>query len=131
LSAKSEFPEKRLLILTALVWLSFIAASLRFNNWRVTAGVVLGGALSLLNAYWLRISLKAMLDQAADTKLPRFNMALYVLRYIIIVMIVALAVWFRLVSVAATLVGLLSFAFAILLEAIIQLYFVIVNREES
>ena len=127
----SEFSEKRLLVLTGIIILALVAGSLWLENWRVTLGIILGGVLSLLNVYWLRLSLKNLLRAAAGTSQPRFNSALYILRYLFIAVIVAFAAMLGLVSVAATLVGLLSFAFAILLEAIIQLINIILIREES
>lgn len=132
MNQSGEYSEKRLLVLTAIVWLMLALGSLRFGDWRVTAGVLLGGVLSFLNVYWLKVSLKSLFAKdVAGEPSPHINSALYVLRYVFIAAIIAAAVLLRLVSVAATIVGLLSFAFAILLEAIIQLYFVIVNREES
>ena len=133
MNGKSEISEKRLLWLTAIVLLFLTVGSLfRFGNWRVSLGVFLGGVLSFLNLYWLKLSLNALLGEASAGGRPRFNSALYVLRYLTIATIIAFAATFNLVSVAATLVGLLSFAFAILLEAIIQLfYIVIVNREDN
>ena len=126
-----QLSEKRLLTLTGIIILVLVAASLWLEDWRVTLGVMLGGVLSLLNLYWLRLSLKNLLDAAAGGAHPRFNSALYILRYLFIAVIVTFAAMFGLVSVAATLVGLLSFAFAILLEAIIQLINIIFIREES
>lgn len=131
MSAKFEISEKRLLFLTAVVLIALTLGSLSFGNWRVTTGVLLGGSLSFLNLWWLKLSLSSLLGQAQDGARPRFNASLYLLRYITIALIITIAVTFRLVTVAATLVGLLSFAFAVLLEAIIQLYLVIVNREDN
>ncbi|MEP6923278.1 MAG: ATP synthase subunit I [Pyrinomonadaceae bacterium] len=117
--------------MTCLIILALVGASLWLGDWRLTLGIILGGVLSLLNIYWLRLSLKNLLNQAATGAKPRFNAALYILRYLFIAIIVAFAAMLGLVSVAATLIGLLSFAFAILLEAIIQLIFIIFIREES
>ena len=126
-----QLSEKRLLALTGVIILLLVAASVWLEDWRVTLGVILGGVLSLLNLYWLRLSLKNLLNAAAGGAQPRFNSALYVLRYLFIAIIVTLAAMLGLVSVAATLIGLLSFAFAILLEAIIQLINIIFTEEES
>lgn len=126
-----EFSEKRLLILTGIIILMLVTGSFWLADWRVTFGIILGGALSLLNVYWLRLSLKNLLNAAAGHSQPRFNSALYILRYLFIAIIVTLAAMLGLVSVAATLIGLLSFAFAILLEAFIQLIIIIFIREES
>ncbi len=126
-----EFSEKRLLALTGIIILVLVVGSLWLENWRVTLGIILGGVLSLLNIYWLRLSLKNLLNAAAGSEQPRFSSTLYILRYLFIAIIVTFAAMLGLVSVAATLIGLLSFAFAILLEAIIQLITIIFIREES
>ena len=126
-----DISEKRLLVLTGIIILVLVVGSLWLENWRVTLGIILGGVLSLLNIYWLRLSLKNLLSAAATGSQPRFNASLYILRYLFIAIIVAFAAMLGLVSVAATLIGLLSFAFAILLEAIIQLIIIIFIREES
>jgi hypothetical protein len=126
-----EISEKRLLVLTGVIILLLVVGSLWLEDWHVTFGIILGGVLSLLNVYWLRLSLKNLLSAAAAGSKPRFNAALYILRYLFIAVIVAFAAMLGLVSVAATLIGLLSFAFAILLEAIIQIIIIIFIREES
>lgn len=123
--------EKRLFFLTGAVILLLVGGSFWLTDWRVTFGIILGGILSLLNVYWLRLSLESLLNEAVAGFQPRFTASFYVLRYFFIAIIVVFAAWLGLVSVAATLVGLLSFAFAILLEAIIQLIFIIFTIEES
>ncbi len=130
--ARRDNTEKRLLFLTAIVLLLLGVGSLQLGNWRVTLGVCLGGALSFLNIYWLRISVKSLfVGIETDAPVQPFRASLFVFRYAMIAGIIGLAATLGLVSVAATLVGLLSFAFAILLEAFIQIYFIIVNREED
>jgi hypothetical protein len=130
LSFQFEISERRLMNLSAIIAALLTTGSLAISDWRVTAGVFLGGLLSLLNFYWLKLSLSGLLNRAAQTGQPRFNAALYVLRYIFIALVVAVAASFGFVSVAATFVGLLSFAFAIFIEIIIQLIFVFINRED-
>jgi hypothetical protein len=99
--------------------------------WRVTAGLLLGGVLSLFNHHWLRTSLAAIFSQAQAGKRVKFNAARYVLRYFIIVAIVASAYTLHLVSIVATLIGLCSFVVAAMLEAFMQIYFAISKREET
>jgi heme/copper-type cytochrome/quinol oxidase subunit 4 len=131
-SEDGNFSEKRLLLFTAIVLIVLFVGSLWLQNWRVSLGVLLGGTLSFLNVYWLKLSLKNLFNKTPKSEMiSQFNSSFYILRYVIIATIVAFMATLRLVSVAATIIGLLSFAFAILLEAIVQLYFVIVNREES
>ena len=100
--------------------------------WRVTAGLVLGGALAFFNHHWLRASLRAVFGGAAEAgRRPRLGAARYVLRYFIIGAVVASAYMLNLISIAATLAGMCAFATAIMIEAFTQLYFAIRYREEN
>jgi len=108
-----------------------VAISLPLAPWRVTAGLALGGALSLLNHHWLRSSLAAVFSTAGSGRRVKFSAARYVLRYFVIAAVVAAAYSFNLVSIVATLAGLCSFVPAAMMEAFAQIYFAIVNREET
>lgn len=109
-----------------------IAISLPLAPWRVTAGLLLGGVLAFFNHHWLRTSLLAVFGDAARAgKRPNLSAARYVLRYLVIALVVASAYTLNLVSIAATIAGLCSFAAAIMIEALTQLYFAIVYREED
>ncbi len=108
-----------------------VLVSLPLAPWRVTAGLLLGGALSLLNHHWLRSSLAAMFSTAESGRRVKFSAARYVLRYLVIAAVVAAAYSFNLVSIVATLAGLCSFVPAAMMEAFMQIYFAIVNREET
>ena len=98
--------------------------------WRVSTGLLLGGVLSLFNHYWLRTSLAAVFSTAASGRRVKINAARYVLRYLVIAAIVACAYTLGMVSIVATLIGLCSFVVAVMSEAVLQIYFAIVNREE-
>lgn len=108
-----------------------IVVSLPLAPWRVTTGLLLGGVLSLFNHHWLRTSLSAVFGQAESGRRVKINAARYVLRYFVIAAVVALAYMLNLVSIVATLSGLCSFVVAALAEAFMQIYFAIVNREET
>ena len=108
-----------------------VAVSLPLAPWRVTTGLALGGALSLLNHRWLRTSLAAMFSTAGSGGRVKFNAVRYVLRYFVIAAAVAAAYTLDLVSIVATLAGLCSFVPAAMMEAFAQIYFAIVNREET
>jgi hypothetical protein len=108
-----------------------LIVSLPLAPWRVTTGLLLGGVLSLFNHHWLRTSLSAVFGKAESGKRVKINAARYVLRYFVIAAVVALAYALNLVSIVATLIGLCSFVVAALVEAVVQIYFAIVNREET
>lgn len=106
--------------------------------WRVTTGLLLGGALSLLNYRWLSGSVAALMDmQKADTDMqkpgakPRLKLWKHGLRYLVIAVAVFAGYQFNLISLAAAIAGLCSFVPALFVEAGRQFYFAIILREES
>lgn len=108
-----------------------VAAGAVLAPWRVTAGLLLGGLLSLLSHHWLRTSVEAVFGQTPPGSRPRLRAARYVLRYFVVGGAVAAAHWLGLVSLAATLAGLCAFVPAALVEGFRQLYFAISRREEA
>ena len=108
-----------------------VAASATLAPWRVTAGLLLGGLLSILNYHWLRSSAEAFLGSAATGARPRRRVARYVLRYAVVTLLVGAAYRLDAVSLAAALVGLCSFVPAALFEGARQLYLAVTRREES
>ena len=60
------------------------AASTIVTPWRVTAGLTLGGSLSLLNYHWLRTSVAAVFNIDIAAERPRFKASRYILRYFVI-----------------------------------------------
>lgn len=131
-SNEDEGLERRLLRgMFAAVALA-VVISIPLAPWRVTTGLILGGALAFFNNHWLRTSLRAVFGGAAlQGGRPRLGAARYVLRYFIVGMVVASAYTLDLVSIGATLAGMCSFAAAVMIEGFTQLYFAIRYREED
>jgi len=132
-----EGPEKpdlrlvrRVLTVMAVSVSLAVVVSLPFANWRVTAGLLLGGILSLLNIHWMRNSIAATFDQLAWGTRPRIRMAQFVLRYLIIGTLVYAGYRLDLVSLPATVAGLSSFVIALFAEAFRESYLIITHREE-
>jgi hypothetical protein len=100
--------------------------------WRVTAGLFIGGALSLLNHHWMRTAIIAAFALSADTGArPKLKVVRFITRYFIVAVAVAAASWLDIASLTAMLVGLCSFVVAALAEGFMQAYFVIIHREET
>jgi len=93
-----------------------VLISAPFAPWRVTTGLLLGGALALLNHHWLRTSVAAVFGAAPAGARPKMRAARYVLRYVVIAVVVAVAYRLDLVSLAATLAGMCAFVAAALVE---------------
>ncbi len=108
-----------------------VTASALLAPWRFTAGLMLGGILSLLNYHWLRTSAAAVFNIDIAAERPRFKASRYILRYFVIGVISFAAYKLRLVSLPATIAGLCAFVPALFVEAGRQFYFAIIHREES
>lgn len=120
-------------VMIAIVSLAVIAGAV-LAPWRVTAGLLLGGALSILNYHWLRCSIAAVLTieaapGTANEKRPRLKLWRYILRYFVVGAIVFAAYQLRIVSLPATIIGLSAFVPALFVEAFRQSYFSIIHRE--
>jgi hypothetical protein len=107
------------------------AISMVLAPWRVSFGLLLGGALSLLNYQWLRTSVSAIFNIDHAVERPRVRISSYILRYLLVGTVVFAAYELRLVSLAATIGGLCAFVPALFVEAFRQFYFAIIHREES
>ncbi len=104
--------------------------SLIFANWSVTAGLLLGGILSFVNYYWLKFALKSVFEKAVEGEKPKFLVGKYILRYFAIGAVIVIVYLTKIISVAAVIGGLLTFAAAILIESFILVIIHISKREE-
>jgi ATP synthase I chain len=112
--------------MAAIVSIAVVGA-LIVAPWRVVTGLIVGGALSLVNFHWLRTSMMAMFNQS----IPRIGVIRYILRYLMMALVIAIVYRLGLISLAATIAGLCSFVIAFFIEASRQSYFILTGREES
>lgn len=123
--------ERRMFRDTCVVAALAVAVSAPLAPWRVTTGLLLGGALGLFNQHWLRTSVAALFEATPAGARPKLRVARYVLRYFVVAAAVAVAYWSEAVSLGATLAGMCAVVVALLAEGFRQLYFAIVHREEN
>jgi hypothetical protein len=116
-------------VMTLTVGLA-VLASLPFANWQVSAGLLVGGLLSLLNHHWLSSSTAAAFSVAIHGTRPQLKIAQYILRYMVIAAVVFTAYKLNLVSLAATISGLCTFVVALFVEAFREFYLAFIHREE-
>jgi hypothetical protein len=119
-------------IFRGMVWtvVASVLVSAPIAHWRITTGILVGGTLSILNYHWLRTSIRAVFAVNEAGKAPRFKLSRYVLRYFIVGAGVFLAHALNLVSLPATIAALCSIVVPFLGEAILQLYYAIIYRED-
>lgn len=120
-------------LLRSMIATAAIAASVcaLVAPWRITTGVLLGGALSVLNYRWLHTSVAAIFNINLDAERPRAGASRYILRYLVVGALVFAAVSLQVVSLPATLAGLSAFVPALFIEAVREFYLAIIHREES
>lgn len=123
--------ERRVFRTMSIAVAVMVIGSLPFAQWRVTAGLLVGGLLSLLNHHWLTSSTTAAFSVIAHGTKPQLKLTRYILRYIVIATVVFLAYKFSIVSLTATIAGLCSFVVALFVEAFREFYFAIIHREET
>lgn len=119
----SPISHRRILWTMALV--AFIAgiAGLVFVSWQFGLGVILGGVLSFINYYWMKVSLKRLFDSAiAHGEKPRFLAVRYFARYLTLGAILTIVFLTETIPVVAVILGLASFALAIVIEGFIRLF---------
>jgi len=108
-----------------------VVASAALMPWRVTTGLLIGGALSLLNHHWMRTAISAAFAAASDAQAkPKLRIVRFITRYFIVAAAVFVAHQLDIASLTAMLVGLCSFVVAAMIEGFRQTYFVIIHREE-
>jgi len=100
------------------------------GNWRISIGLIIGGALAILNHRWLQSSTAAAFSVLLEGQKPRINLALYIFRYLVIASVVLIVYELGLAPLPAIVAGLSSFVVAVFLEAVRELYFAIIQREE-
>jgi len=121
---------RRILTIMAAVIVVSVLLGFIFVSSFFAVGVLIGGILSFVNYYWLKQSLKRIFDRAVIGEQPRFLATKYFLRYIVFGIILAIIYLTKTVSVAAVLLGLGSFAFAIVIEGFIRLFSGLFKKRE-
>ena len=121
-STVQTLSHRRILILMAFAAGLGSIAGFIFGGTSFGIGVLIGGALSLVNYYWLKRSLKTVFDAAVAGEKSQFLAGRYFLRYVTFAAILTVIYLTKAVPVAAVLLGLASFALAIIFEAFIRLF---------
>lgn len=129
-STVQTLSHKRILSLMAIAGLLGTVAGFMFVSARFGIGVLIGGVLSLVNYYWLKQSLRRIFENAAAGEKPQFMATKYFLRYTVFGIVLAIVYLTKSVPVVAVLLGLASFALAIIFEAFIRIFKSFSNKKE-
>ena len=116
----NEARNDRILVILAVLSIGGSIAGAVLVDARFGLGVLVGCVLAFANYFWMRRSLRAIFATAAEGQRPSFIGAGYFIRYLVLGGIVAFFHVFGLLPIAALLVGMAGFGFAILFEAALR-----------
>lgn len=120
---------KRIFILMAFAVLLGSVSSAIFGSVNFAVGVLIGGILSLVNYYWLNRSLKVVIEGAIAGGAPHFLAGRAFIRYLTFGAVLGIVYLTKAVPMIAVLLGLASFAVAIIFEAIIRIFSSFSNKK--
>ena len=116
----TEARNDRILVILAVLSVGGSIAGAVLVDARFGLGVLVGCVLAFVNYFWMRRSLRAIFSTAAEGQKPSFVGAGYFIRYLVLGGIVAFLHVFGILPIAAVLVGMAGFGFAILFEAALR-----------
>ena len=116
----TEARNDRILVILAVLGVGGSIAGAVLVDARFGLGVLVGCVLAFANYFWMRRSLRAIFSTAAEGQKPSFVGAGYFIRYLVFGGIVAFFHVFGILPIAAVLVGMAGFGFAILFEAALR-----------
>jgi len=98
--------------------------------WRFTTGLIIGGALAIFSHRWLSNSAAAAIRLSIGGGVQQIGLFQFILRYVVVAATLFAATELGIASLSAMLVGLSSFVLALMVEALREFYFAIIQREE-
>ena len=119
-------------ILTVMAAVAVLSSLISFVSvsWQFGLGVLFGGILSFINYYWLKFSLKKVFERTAHGERPRFLAVRYLSRYLVLGGILLIVFLTKTVPVVSVILGMASFAFAIVIEGFIRLFASFFKKKE-
>jgi len=121
---------QRILTVMAAVAVLSSLISFIYVSWQFGLGVLFGGILSFINYYWLKFSLKKVFERTAHGERPRFLAVRYLSRYLVLGGILLIVFLTKTVPVVSVILGMASFAFAIVIEGFIRLFASFFKKKE-
>lgn len=118
---------------TYVVIVLALTAGFYWSGLRMAMGVLLGGALCLFNIRWLRGSVKGILGYAAaeqSGRVPSWTASKFILRYLIVGIVIAAAVWSGDFHPLGIGVGFSAFVGSVMIEAGYQIYLFLAGKEQ-
>jgi hypothetical protein len=120
--AAGTISHRRLLIEMIVITLTAGVIGLIAGSARFFAGVLVGGAIAVVNFLWLDRSLTALFRSVANGVKPGLPAVRFILRYLVIGLLLLGIYLTDALPMTAMILGLASFALAVLTEGIISIF---------
>ena len=117
-----EPSNRRILVTMAVLGLAGGIAGIAFSSFRFGFGIWAGTALGFANYFWLKSSLRKIFSAAESGERPRMLAGKYFLRYIVLGLVVAVIYAADLLPIVAVILGLMTFAFAVVIEGFMRMF---------
>jgi hypothetical protein len=121
---------RRLLIIMAVLGVAGSLAGGVFVSARFGLGLLLGLGLAFVNYFWLRYSLAKAFAAADEGERPRISVLRYLGRYFALGLVIAFFYATDILPVAAVVIGLAGFGFAVFADGLIRIFTSFSNRKE-
>ena len=128
-AAIQQISNRRLLIGMAAIVIAGSAVGALFASPGFGLGVLLGGVMAFVNYAWLRRSIRSVFVEAAESGTSGSLAVKYILRYLLIGFVLTVIYVSDAVPVLAVILGMASFAFAVVLEGFIRIFSHSAKRE--
>ena len=125
-----ELSHKRILLIMAIVAVVGSILGFVFVSKFYGIGILIGGILSFVNYYWMKHSLKGIFERAIRGENPKLMASSYVFRYVGLGLILIFIYLSKSLDMVSVLLGLLSFAVAVMLEGFIRIFLSFSKQKE-
>ena len=113
---------QRILVIMAVLGFAGGIAGIAFSSMRSGLAIWVGSALGFANYFWLKSSLRKIFSAAESGERPRMLAGKYFLRYIVLGAVVAVIYAADLLPIGAVILGLMTFAFAVVIEGLMRMF---------
>lgn len=121
----------RIVLLMCAITVAGSLTSLLFAERSFALGVLLGGAMSMVSYVWLKGSLGSMFEKAVQGELRQFQAVRFFLRYVLMGAVLYVIYLSKAFPMIAVLLGLASFAGAVIIEGFSRAISGLIFRRED
>lgn len=121
---------RRILAIMGLLGAVSGIACMAFVSVRFGLGILLGIAVAFVNYFWLKRSLKKLVENTTEGEKPRISTLRYLGRYLVLGTVIAIVYVSEIVPIVPFMLGIAGFGFAVVADGLIRIFTSFYNRKE-